>query len=332
MFILAAIIHEFGHAIAAKRVGYEFLTTIIGPFRLYRDRDGLHLGLTGESDFWRGATICLPNDDEDLRDRHLIFMMGGPVATFLTGALCFGVPFLMLLAGQWPANDYLLGLFAFVMLFGFYSLIYLIAVLVIRKKPGTDTDGKQIFLLKNQSPEAKRYFAILKLEASRFSGVRPQDFDPEMLGHLFAFTDDTANDGIAHDFAYEHYLDTREYAKARDHLQNGLEILRKDERWLRPLAIIKAVEFEIHIRKDVENAKLLYSKLSQKKALAPRSPFYFARAEAALLAAEGKVREARHRIEVAKIHLSKSIALQATETDREWLFQLEKEIRAMLQK
>ncbi len=84
VFLLAAT-HELGHLIAGWCVGLRFQGVDIGPLSFKRLRDGLRFKLRPL--IYRGQAFMSLNRIHRIRRRLIIFIAGGAVASFLSGAV-----------------------------------------------------------------------------------------------------------------------------------------------------------------------------------------------------------------------------------------------------
>ncbi|MGK7312515.1 MAG: hypothetical protein ACN0LA_09770 [Candidatus Longimicrobiales bacterium M2_2A_002] len=81
-------VHEAGHLLAGRLVGFRFLLFIVGPLRVAREGDRVQVGWNRSLSLagWLAATGPTPDRLERLRRRTAIMVAGGPLTSLAAGA------------------------------------------------------------------------------------------------------------------------------------------------------------------------------------------------------------------------------------------------------
>jgi hypothetical protein len=178
-----------------------------------------------------GLASCLPLDPALASPRRLAVMIaGGPVSSLVlaTAALWAGA----LLAGAHNTGR----AWAFAQQFALFTAFLSLAIFVVTAFPGVTggfkTDGRRFFDLLRGDARSHQEKALIALTASSLAGVRPADYDPDLVTQSLALRDGSLFDLYAHLTAYSHAADLGEFARA----QTLLDYLLADEAKLMPYA------------------------------------------------------------------------------------------------
>src|SRR5690606_38658246 len=85
VYVACIAVHEAGHLLAGRLMGYRPLLFIAGPFRIERVGDAIRFGLNRSIALAGGLAVCVPVGLDDLRRRTLVMAAGGPVASLVVG-------------------------------------------------------------------------------------------------------------------------------------------------------------------------------------------------------------------------------------------------------
>jgi hypothetical protein len=162
---LAPGIHELGHLIAGRLVGFRFHFVTVGPLKFAREGGRIRIKLMKGWSMLMGLAGTLPTDNRDLRGRMTIMLAGGPAASLLLTAislaLYFGLDYHRSSLSDLPLLEQLIS--ALLLLCGLLSLgIILITVLPIRIG-NLSTDGAKLLMLRTGGSEAERHCAMATL-------------------------------------------------------------------------------------------------------------------------------------------------------------------------
>lgn len=162
--IVAIFIHELGHAVAGKMIGYEFHFMSFGPFTI--EPRGL---LWNERWFaFGGLTNCTPKieDVETIAKKHKWYVLAGPVFSYIGmfGGFIFAFLF----------DNNALNLFAFI------NLALLIVTAIPMKTP-LKTDGYIYWHLRKGGEEAHQLVSSVLLHKRMMSPESPKKWPPRLI-------------------------------------------------------------------------------------------------------------------------------------------------------
>lgn len=233
------VIHEAGHATAARLRGFQVISIFAGPlFVTQSERGGIRFG--GRSALFGGAVLAVPrrwDGEPRFRRDYFWFVAGGPAASLLAGV--FG-----LAAAHWVVIGAVISL-----TFGVVTLI------PTRRGSGRTSDGQK--LLEMRRPEAT-YGPILAVRLM-LHAQRPRDWDPALVAILRVESERAGRDAIdATLLLYHHLLDAGDTAGAAALLQRAIDYTCGTARWPRTTVSIEvgteAAFFEAAWRNDVASA------------------------------------------------------------------------------
>ncbi len=176
-FGINLVLHEFGHALAARLSGGTVLRVVLGPWRWERVRSGFrfrkHRTIKGVGGF---VQSILPADQR-FRAAMSIMILGGPLANLLLAAI-----------GWWLLANvdmhYVLRILAleitiFALMLGGLNLLPF-------TNAGFLTDGGHLRRLWTEPLAASRYQQIMRMARASIDGKRPRDIDPAELNAMMA--------------------------------------------------------------------------------------------------------------------------------------------------
>lgn len=153
------------------------------------------------------------------------------------------------------------------------------------------TPGETVRLLMRGGPPAARLLALGRLMAVDAPSRQPRDWDPVLLKRALMLPDQSYEDALASMFGYYVALDRDDILAAGDLLQRALAAAgRVSPRWRASFAL-EAAFFYAHHQKDATTARR-WMKLEETRF---KGTTLLARAETALLLAEGRPEIARMR-------------------------------------
>lgn len=230
----AVVMHELGHVLAGRRVGYRFMFLVVGPLRLER-RDGrLRLGLNTSLALAGGLALSVPTDRRALARRYATVVAGGPAWSMLTGAL--GV-----LLAWWLASDTAVAVHAKLAVGTFGCVSLLLAVVTLLPMPLGDgaSDGLRLLRLLRGGAEADRDAAILRLAGQAMLGERPRDWDRHAVLTALHPADGSPAEVTARFFAVCHARDRGECDETGQHASRLLEVYPAAGRPLQAAALLE---------------------------------------------------------------------------------------------
>jgi Peptidase family M50 len=156
--LLATLCHELGHAIAGWASDMKLRSFQIGPFQ-WAIRDGNWRFAYQEGRFAGGSVAMAATHLKKIRSRRVFQVLGGPVASLLTAAVC-GVTALSAKGHGWEPYWTLLGMAMAIASGHFVANLFQL----LSRRPWADVD-----------------LAFLMVTTSQVSSIRPKDWDIEVL-------------------------------------------------------------------------------------------------------------------------------------------------------
>ena len=293
---LSIAVHEAGHLLGARMVGFQWLTYVVGPLKIRRTRGGPRVEV---NDRWLplGMAVSLPRDHRNLRRRITVMLAGGPGANLILMLIAgFGA---YLLIDSFPSREarreWLLDpaaqlSFMLVLQIAGQSMVQGLFNLIPIKEKGLLSDGARILMLLRGGKIADRWCALWATYAGSAAGRRPRDWDPALMQQATSVPDGSVDDAGSSMLAYAWALDRGDLEAAGEFLVRAREAVVKVP-ILGPPTAAEAAFFAARYRGDVAAARALLTDahggiLEEHARL---------RAEAATLLAEGDAAGAQER-------------------------------------
>ncbi|BCS34883.1 hypothetical protein TBR22_A41090 [Luteitalea sp. TBR-22] len=173
---LVILVHEAGHVLGGRLVGWRFLILLAGPLRVVRGGAGLEWSFNRAWATWGGLAAALPREGADFRREMLVVVLGGPVAS-----LALGVVGLQLARGGGA-------LMPTGLVLGVTSLLIAVATLIPIATGGFQSDGAQALDLLRGGETPARRARLVALLMRGMAGMRPRDTDPAEIEAALAET------------------------------------------------------------------------------------------------------------------------------------------------
>jgi hypothetical protein len=190
--VVVTAIHEIGHFAGAWAGEMRVDLIAVAPvaFALRGDRWKVR-----RWDSWQvpGLVIAGPRDSDDLRRRLLLMILGGPLASFLSGM------FFLLLSSGFDSHVWVK--FAFSVL-AILSLASSVTSLWPRPVHGLMTDGGIAISLLRRDPQGVRFMAIERLYAAAWNGQRPRHWYEAVVAEAVSVPDGSFADACGRYFSY----------------------------------------------------------------------------------------------------------------------------------
>ncbi|MCF8262606.1 MAG: hypothetical protein K9J12_17650 [Melioribacteraceae bacterium] len=206
---LVLIIHEVGHVIGGKLVGFKFLFLTVGPLSLLNNESKLKLALNNDVSLFGGIAGCMPDSTENLPKKMLVYILGGPGASLLFALLFLGINYLILDSTN-----------LFLLISGFGSGGIFIASIIPGKASGFKTDGAQALIFMRGGNEAEYTAITSKIMTMTLSGTRPKDWSQTEVDKLKSIAPDVFEKVIAELFQYSIHLDNKKFEEAENILKS----------------------------------------------------------------------------------------------------------------
>lgn len=322
LFAVLAV-HEWGHLLGARSAGFRFALFVVGPLLVMRRSGRVRWSLNRNPAMFGGATVSAPVDLRDLRGGFRRMLAGGPAASLLCGAVALGLSPLAGLSSLAAESPLAYGVHVLLTAFGLVSLLIGAVTLAPQRMGGMPSDGAWLLELWRGDTQSDPELALLALSAQSVAGIRPRDWDPELVRRAAGTGGSHNAHPIATLLAYRHALDQGDVAGAGRHLQDALRSRHAAAPLYRPGLSLEAAWYEAVYRRDAAAARAWYARM---EATGPVEAYAKPRADAAIHLAERDLAAARRSAERARALLGQSVdtgsALAMTE-DLDRLFPAE---------
>jgi len=216
--LLAIGLHELGHVLAGRALGFRFVWLTVGPFKWKQMPAGLKFEWNTSLNTAGGLALCVPPDDHDLRRRFSWYALGGPLGSLAWAALALG-GFALLPAGGSPAAHVPLLALA---VSGLLSALLFVVTLIPMHTGGFTSDGGRVLSLARGGPAGQLELAVLAAMVRSMAGTRPRELSrPALEAALRAVAPlptPPPFQKYAHYYLYLSLLDAGDPAAAAPHL------------------------------------------------------------------------------------------------------------------
>lgn len=241
---LVILVHELGHLLGGRLVGFRFALLIVGPVEVRRTASGVRWGINSSPALWGGLAASLPLDTSDLRRRTMALVAGGPIASLVFSALA-GILWKGLGGGVLASAAAITAA---------ASLAIGVITLIPARASGFFTDGARLVQLSRDDAAADSQVRLLTLTAMSMAGTRPQDWPRDILeGDVDAHADGLFRLAL-NGLRYYAAVDRNELDVAREHLAAVVSDLAETPPTLQPSWATEAVWFEGVVRRDAPAA------------------------------------------------------------------------------
>jgi hypothetical protein len=320
------IVHEFGHAFAAKMFRFQIHAIKLGPLHVIFPSLG-SWRFTWSSHSPLGFVQASPMSSKNARLGMALFIVAGPIASILAGLLC-------LLIATWihePGNSKLApsapifrryALFAprtfAEAAFNSAGLVFigLTTMCLIPMKHGSFySDGAHLWGLLRGGSAAKRQILLQMLGTRMTSGVRPRDWDDTIVRDLIASRTGKVDDAQANLYCFYNAIDKRLISEANRYL--GLALAQRDgyPEASRAALFVEGAYFDARFNADVLSARYWLA-LSRDGTVEEHTRL---RAETAVAFASGKISEALSLAKGALAAVPESKDLGGRQAEQFWI-------------
>ncbi len=235
----AIAIHELGHLLAGRIVGFRFSSLQIGPFSLQLEHGKPRVRIDGAPT--AGYTRMRVDGARRLRRRLLIFIVAGPFANLLSASvIVLLVKFAFPSVGRsWMS----VAAFQFTVVSLALGLLNLLPIGVIR-------DGARISMLLRSVDSARRWMSIVALDSQRLKGIPAKYWKRTWLRSAICLHDGSTDEFAARWLAYVSANDRKDGPLAASHLERCLELSGLVRSPVRNLTIMEAGVFTAWFRNN----------------------------------------------------------------------------------
>ncbi len=322
VLFLTAVIHELGHLIAGRFANLQFHLLIIGPVRLMQTNGRLRLSWQSGLGLFNGLASSIPQDNHNLRKRMILFAVGGPLASLLLAVAAISYALSVREHGRFPTEGawmWEIALFLTAVSF----LFFLSSMNPSRYQNGHLTDGGRIAMLLHNNEQTDRWCALVALNAADIHGVRPKDWDTQLIQQAISINDHTADSFTAAIMGYQYALDCGNQSQAETQLALALEnqFGRRSNVYLR--VVLEKAYYLAWVHQDAEEARQWMQQLPRNGRLTTSVHY---RAEAAILFAEGHLQTATDTVQAGLLNLHDSLHKGTVQAEQVWLQKIQASI------
>ena len=203
---ICALMHESGHAVCAKKIGFKIMDFKVWFFR-WTDINGKYVFSFTLPLYEAGATETVPKTTENLEKRLTKMTLGGLIASFVS--MTVGIPALFFF-GKIPFF-----VFCFWATFLPIGAYYFFGNALPMSSEGVLNDGGVIYSVKKNTPEGAVLLAILKIHAELFSGKTPAEIDENYYFSVPQIVEDSPYFIDLLTLRYDRFLDEKDFDNAK---------------------------------------------------------------------------------------------------------------------
>ena len=291
-WVASVFVHELGHLVAAKAVGFRISLFSVGPFALQRSDAGwkprFDLTIMRRA---MGMVSSTPRSSDSLRSNRLFTTAAGPAASLL-----FALAALRMLLGA-PG----LAFERFGYGFGVCVILSLLTFVqaLLPTRGFHPSDGSQILTLLRGGPAADR---LCGSPSVYDKAVRPRDWDEAWVAALVAEGQSIQDLVSGYTLAYAHALDAGNIARAGEYLDRLAEYTDRLPAGQMAGVFFEMAYFEARHRNNARKAR---EYLDRAAGLSRADPYAIPRCQAAVLLVEGSYSDAERALEEARSALSR---------------------------
>jgi len=293
-FFIVVLIHETGHLIAGKAVGFSFYMITVGPFKIQKFGTHLRPGINKHLNISGGLTLMLPQESDPDDSKMYWYIAGGPLASIIVGI--FSTAVLVITVVPEISAPAFLNYALFVT--GFLSFIIGFISIIPTNSMTFSSDGSQLIDLYRGGEKAVMKQQMMSIFVKMWNGTRPREIDKDILDSVLAKTEtdfeselgSTINTEVltARLIAVYYYLDKCEIDKAESILNLLIQKLEKESNSLLEGSVfIEKAFICAAFRKEAKRAERYLNK--GKKRFVEKHAI--ARAESAYMISLGNIEE-----------------------------------------
>lgn len=242
---VSIVLHEGGHLGAAILMDFEVLGICLGPVRTTRSHGKWTFEASGK--LFTGSISAVPRNIRRWRERVLVVVAGGPLATLASGLLAGMILFHCPSEG-WPKTF----LAAVTELSGF---LFVLGLVPNGRTAKVRNDARLFAMFWNETPDAQEILLYHLLTQLELAGVRPRDY-PTGLIHAMAAIEGRPESMLvyAHTIALW-ALDRGDIASAKAWDERALELSESYNTAGQQAILARSACFDVLFREDLSAAR-----------------------------------------------------------------------------
>ncbi len=174
------------------------------------------------------------------------------------------------------------------------SLFFTILALIPVSSGLNKSDGKRLWLLLRSPEQALSWMALLALQSEEKKGLRPREWDPDLVARLMGIDEEASEYGFSQLMLFYRRIDEGDESAALLYLENALAGSKRGGKAFQHVVFLEAACASASIRKCSAQARTW-----SKRACELRKPESLDVVEAGIAMCEGRYGEAAQRWESA---------------------------------
>ena len=278
----AVLVHELGHFVAGRLMGFSLQFLQVGPLSIGYDHGNLRIqyqpnwGVSGHTAMHVSGTLRL-------RRKLLVYVAAGPLTNLLFVFFGWGVT-------RNVAADLNILFWSAIQLFSAACLLaFFGSVIPYRSANGFFSDGARLRMLLLPNVETKRWYAIIGLGMQRRYGRRPREWNRRWLALASSSERPSVVALVGKFLSYAAANDRKDKAAAGELLESCLRDVGAARQPFRDTLMNEAAVFQAWFRNDAEKAKQWFARVQKPT---KSTPLQRTRGAVALLFAKGDAKTA----------------------------------------
>ncbi len=242
---MALVAHEAGHAVAGRLVGFRFGILAVGPLCIHKGGRRLSVRWLPPS-HWGPFALTYPVTTENLTARTAWCVAGGPIASLLLAS----VGAILVWLTPEPAIHSVAAPLALTS-----ACVFVATAQPFGTGSGIASDGGRVLALVRNKNDARSAAALVALEGLTEAGIRPRDWDSDLVGLAGQVSTPPAYALSAATALLRHAEDVGDLAEARNQIDRVRSVYPRVPRWLRADAAVEAAFWLAYFQNDASSAR-----------------------------------------------------------------------------
>ena len=288
LYVTVAV-HEVGHLLAGRIVGMRPGAVVIGGISIFKSGQRWLIRFDYRRMFSGGLAKVLP-EKGDFRPASFRWMVaGGPLASILFTAVC-GLMELRYGPGLWGTTATLFWM----------GLLTAVGPLVPASRGLNKSDGARLWILARRPEQARAWMALYALQTEETNGVRPRDWDAELVAQMLLAEPSSGEYPYIQLLAFYRQMDQRKEQVALEHLEKALATSGNITKVFRQCIFLEAASSSALSRGNVSQARTWVERAGKVK-----EPVSTDNAEAVIAIREGRHEDAVRFLAAARARIER---------------------------